>query len=883
MKVSPLGSGAAALASVSLFADREAEAQAFANSLVAFRSVLDGDGETPVGRQNILAFYGVGGIGKTTLSSRLETWVSGRLSDTDRWGPTPTIPVATTARVDLHGSAGQIDLAATLVALRAGVAGIRRRWPVFDLAFAAYWSAVRPGEALPNFPGHAEVGAAVAETISDVLSDIGGLADLTGVGTGTGLGLRAVRKVVSVVRQRIDIRRALGAFDGFDDFLLRCAEEPSPSNAASTLVAEIAGILAWELSTMSPTPLVVVFVDTTERLALDARRVGEGYLNDLVYRMPNVLFVMTGRNRLGWDDSSRSDLPYPGSWYWPGLSLSAQDEPRQHLVGALTNHDARQVIQRARAQFELPISDAVVDELVASSAGLPQYLELARQVAISIKAANDGRQITKADVTGSLGSLVHRVLDDMPQDEQRAIRAAALFRAFDAQLIAAAAQVDHGCVERALRRPVVEAHSSVRFPFRLHDAVREAIRHGKNQGFDEWNEQDWAAASTRAAAVLQELHASAKRSNATRETLDAVGAAINLVCDQPTALGPAPSAAYADWLTQAIVFSPSIQGLKSRVTATSVTEYGAFVLDFIRAKSVETPFDQRLSLLRGVFDSDHPLRLPAGRHLGYTLKLLHQWSDAIAVFREVVAIAPTELNLGQEPLVLNMSRRFADARNAAEGQPIAGSIRRVQEYTYGLPQRYFDEIPATMLRLRDQGRQRELLEEESDLVIRRALLRGNEVTADELSSLEEKASQAGHLVAMRGSLTATVLDRRCGIEEIASALPLLKVLETRSSATGAIGFRYALAEICDSVIASDTDARLATLGEEIGELAFRTRAWIPVECLMDWLGVPLSPMPTQWLDSYEVVRERWVKHFESYLSWHGCALPRPPLMNRPLA
>ena len=38
------------------------------------------------------------------------------------------------------------------------------------------------------------------------------------------------------------------------------------------------------------------------------------------------------------------------------------------------------------------MSDEVVEELVRSSAGLPQYLELARQVALSVKHAGQGRR-----------------------------------------------------------------------------------------------------------------------------------------------------------------------------------------------------------------------------------------------------------------------------------------------------------------------------------------------------------------------------------------------------------------------------------------------------------------------------------------------------------
>lgn len=69
----------------------------------------------------------MGGIGRSALSGRLEAWVTGRLPiDTD-WGFAPPTKVAATARIDLHASEGRVDVSATLLELRAGVARIGRR------------------------------------------------------------------------------------------------------------------------------------------------------------------------------------------------------------------------------------------------------------------------------------------------------------------------------------------------------------------------------------------------------------------------------------------------------------------------------------------------------------------------------------------------------------------------------------------------------------------------------------------------------------------------------------------------------------------------------------------------------------------------------------
>ncbi|MFG2052829.1 tetratricopeptide repeat protein [Micromonospora sp. NPDC048930] len=849
-----------------LFTDREIESQAFKSALASFRRLIDQDDEVGTERRNIVTFHGLGGIGKTALSERLEAWVKHDLPLVNGWGPSPATKVDASVRMDLHGSAGRIDMTAVLLALRTGVAGIRRRWPLFDLAFAAYWSAVRPGEPLPNMHSRSEYADVVADTTGEVLKDLGSVADYV-VGTPVGFGVWGIRKIIGVLRRRRDVRLGVDSFAGFESFLLRCADEPSPTESRPELACEIAATLSWELATMTPSPLVAVFIDTAERLALDPRRISEGHLNRLIHDMPNVLFVLTGRAMLDWYRENRVDLPYRGRWIWPGLVPDAQDAPRQYLVGNLSPSDTRELIQRGRRQLDLPMSDEVAEELARSSAGLPQYLELARQVAISIKTAGQGRLVQVTDVTGGLGSLVMRVLDGIPADEQRAIRAACLFRVFDTALIAAAADVDHGCAERAVARPMIDRHEGERFPYRMHDAVREAIRRTDHQVAGGWSERDWELAASRAAVAVRQMHDDAKQREDNSEVLDAIGIAIGLVCEQNTTLEPSPSASYADWLSRAIVFSPSVQGLRSRVPAVSRTAYGQHVLNFIAAKSLETPGEERLRLLREISGAEHPLRRVARRHLGYTLRAQHRWDEALAIFDELAAQAPTPLHLGQRPQILSTARRFMDAREAAEGLPVQALITRAQEYAHGRPERYFAEIEAKLAALRGAGRQREYLEEVGVYLQRRAFLH-DDLGIDEINNLRDHAELAGHTVATRCALLATVLVHRSDPAEVSFVLDRLKSLDLVSGPAGEIGFRYAFAEFCDARLAGDWE-RLAVLQQEVDRIQVRTRPWVAVECFLESVGLPVRPAPTQWIEPYNVVRRRWAAHLRSYLTRYG--------------
>jgi hypothetical protein len=872
MRVAPPGSSSKfnPLHAAALFTDRESQSEALAAALATFDALLRSDDAVTDLRRNVLVFHGVGGIGKTTLSERLEAWVHGELTVSDSWGPPPATKVAATARIDLHNSAGQVDMLAALTELRRSVSALRRSWAVFDLAFAAYWSAVRPHDPLPTFNGHEDIGDTVADTVSDVLGDIASLASVVAAGTGTGIGIRAVRRLIGELRRRHSLRLALRAYEGYERFLMRCAEEPSPMDPKPGLSCEVAGILAWELSQLHPQPVLCVFIDTAERLTMDVRRTAEGHINELVYGMPNVLFVVSGRNRLDWDDESRSDLKFRGSWTWPGLTPDAIDEPRQHLVGNLSPDDARTVLERARALADLPISDIVIEEVVIASSGLPQYLDLVRQVAVSIKSSGSGREVTRDDVTGSLRSLVNRVLDDIPQDERRVIRAAALFRSFDVDLVAAAAAVDFGCALRAVRRPMIDPSGDALLPYRMHDAIREAIRSTDHSADGGWSEQDWQVASTRAVKAAHDLHNDAKAEGAARPVMQYLGIAIGLVCDQSTNIGPAKSPPYEDWVSQAIVYAPSVQGLLTEVPTSSRTLYGRHTIDFIRAKSIETPLDERLRLLRGIFDSGHPLSAAAGRHLSYALRNQQRWDETLAVVDELISRSPTALNVSQRAVTLSMARRFRDASDAAAGTSRTAFIRRTSEYAHGLPERYFREIPHKIDELRSAGRQRELLEERGDWLLRSALFRGGPELGNEIDEYRDEVEVVGHMLGLRSALAAQVLQRHTDAAERDAALDRLRSLEQATLDRDQPGFRFFLASVSDAVVQRDID-RINDLADGVKRIRARSRSWVPVECFLVAVGKRLDPIPTQWLEPQILVEQRWKSHLSDYLARHNAS------------
>lgn len=841
-------------ASFEWFTDRESEASAFKDSLARFRRILDADEPSP-GNHNLLVFHGMGGIGKTSLSHRLERWVERKLPLASGWGPPPDTRVDATARLDLHGCGGRFDVLDLLLDIRRSLSITRRSWGSFDLALAAYWTARFPGR---DLPAHGTL-ASLQEDISGFVGDILGLLQVPAAGSLA----KGILRVSEHLASRRELHRQLHLVDGLGKFLEECWALPSASDPRVDIACRLADYLAWELTQDERTPMLVVFVDATERLKEDPRRVSERHLNELVARLPNVLFVFTGRDAIDWHAGHRADLRFYGTTRWPLLEVSNLDtNPRQHRVGNLSTHDRMSLLLAARRDENLPIADNVLLEIASSSEGLPQYLQLACQV--SIAARDAGRtSVSLADVTGSLDSLVALVLEDVPSDEQRVIRAACLFRSFDASLVAHVAGTDIATAERAVRRPLIDEVKDPILPYRVHDEVRRAIREVNAQRSHGWSADDWAAACARGLQEARRRHDLGKAEGDHLSVLHALGVAITLVCENSVLPGASPSNNYDDWLSQAIVYAPSINGLMPYVPGSSRTTYGQRVLDFVSGKSMETPYPDRLRLLRSVFETDHPLSLPAGRHLHYALRNHGAWDAALSVCDELVERRPSELHRSQRPQTLALARRFSDALKELDASGLDGGyVPRVIEYAHGRPERYFREVDAKLTSLSAQGRSRELLEEHADLLLRRAIFK--EVTHDEVESLRRQADAASHSIAQRTVMLVEILTRPMSEEDVRFGLDRIRLME--QGATGDLGFRYALGECVAAVRASD-HKRLGRLVDDIeGRTLPRSRSWIVAEFLLDHAGFALEAVETQWQEPFEQVRSRWFDHFDRFYS-----------------
>lgn len=354
-----------------VFTNRVDEVAAFARSVDELQRMLDEAEVSPVvdrgqGRRNVLTFYGVGGIGKTTLSHELERRLLAEAREKER-------DDVVTVRIDLSEE-GAGDIESLLLRLRAALGQLGNRWPAFDLALASYWARAHPGEALQEFldasPALRRASRSIA--LGDQIAEAVKQVDPGGLGGLTGLAHRAALVTYRAVRDRVREGRLLADCDLFAELV--------EADADYETLSYFPYLLAWDLERQprggraGRRPRVCVFLDTFEVVNGQADRAVERLVQRCAYLMPNVLFVITGRNRIDWADSGAGgELDFAGPECWPHLHFSNDTaEPRQHLVGYLSDSDADSYLREALVRDGEPAMSAEIRERVISGGqGLP--------------------------------------------------------------------------------------------------------------------------------------------------------------------------------------------------------------------------------------------------------------------------------------------------------------------------------------------------------------------------------------------------------------------------------------------------------------------------------------------------------------------------------
>ncbi|MFE9854677.1 ATP/GTP-binding protein [Streptomyces sp. NPDC005780] len=503
------------LKAVDFFADRRDEWATVAAAIVGHTRRVRQPGfdvedlEAP--RRNALVFYGVGGIGKSTLSRGLAEHLADPVARAGDWPPLnpmvcPVLPV----RVDLSNESGA-DFESLILALRLAVSELGQPMPAFDLAFQRYWERNHPGEPVDEylrrrtwfsrFPG---VGS-LPEQMQSALADVAQVVAMPGtagsvVGQSVGALVRALREHRQNVRALAECRRLADLLEAEPDL---------------DALSYYAHLLAWDLSRLpeKKRATLVVLLDTFEDVGDRVHRDLERLIQRVVWLMPNALFIITGRNRIQWDDPKlEGQLDWVGQDCWPSLVGGATDEPRQHTVGYLSAADCETYLCQRLTIAGRPLMDDRTRHLItANSHGLPLYLDLAVMRFLDLYRRND-RAPAPGEFNLDFPALVARTFRDLNPDVRRVLRAVSLLDSFSTELASAAAGLDHDAPALDLvERPFIDVDPGAPWRYQLHGLIREAVREADDTSEDRWSEADWKRAAGRAFLALGREAAGADR------------------------------------------------------------------------------------------------------------------------------------------------------------------------------------------------------------------------------------------------------------------------------------------------------------------------------------------------------------------------------------
>ncbi|MEV0479697.1 ATP/GTP-binding protein [Streptomyces sp. NPDC050508] len=461
-------------------------------------------------RRNLLVFHGVGGIGKSTLSRRLEAALANAEHRPAHWGePVWHGPRIVPLRLDLARSANT-DFERVVVMIRLSIAAaVGRPMPAFDIALRRYWDHRHPGEPLEEYLRRdgllTRFGQALPQQMQAALGEVAQGLALPGM-----LGSAVGQLTGALVRALREHRRSVSALAG-------CARLADLLEADTDLEAlsYYPHLLAWELARLPDRKQIapVVLLDTFEDIGDRTHRDMERLLQHVVWLMPNVFFVVTGRNRLQWADPAlHGQLDWTGPAAWPGLADRGLPTPRatpadpgsrhQILIGNFSDEDRQNYLTHRLTTDGRPLIDPTLRRVIAErSHGLPLYLDLAAMRFLEIR--RNGLTPQPADFDGDFPALIARTLTDLTPDERHVLRSVSLLDAFDIPLATATAGISRDApVLRLLERPFIRHTTTSLWPYHLHALIRSTLRTAEDTTDDRWSPRDWRNAAERAHSAI---------------------------------------------------------------------------------------------------------------------------------------------------------------------------------------------------------------------------------------------------------------------------------------------------------------------------------------------------------------------------------------------
>lgn len=343
--------------------------------------------ELPPDDYRLLIYYGVGGIGK----SRLRKELCRLLKEQHR-------QVIFTALDFAEPTYRDVETA--LFWLRQNLSQeYKIQFPSFDLAYAQYWHKAHPQTSLrKDQPRLLEEGTLLA----DLISTVGDIPIVQWAPKISKLGIKFHSKFKEWWTKR-----------GVPELYELQAMEPND------IVVRLPMFWAHDLKDFlqhHDRP-IILFIDTYEALWEGQRTEGEFFSRDewvreLVSHLKEVLWVITGRQKLRWQEENPD---------W-GKHLE------QHPVGGLADTDARSFLLSCGIKEE-----DIRQVIVRGSKGVPFYLDLAVDTYLQIKEGQE-RTPSPADFAGTPREVLKRFVRYLDRAETETLKVLSIPRFWDRKL-----------------------------------------------------------------------------------------------------------------------------------------------------------------------------------------------------------------------------------------------------------------------------------------------------------------------------------------------------------------------------------------------------------------------------------------------------------------
>jgi tetratricopeptide (TPR) repeat protein len=361
------------------FTDREEPTRAFLN---AFEQKSRDE-------YKVLTYYGVGGIGKSRLLSELY----GKMAEID----SGAVKLLHDFKEEKHRNPGE-----ALISLREQMRKKHKvKFPTFDLAYTVYWRKLHPQlsmKANRNELPFIEEGSFVADLIEQL--DYVPFAQW-------------VPKTLKLINGVSRYKDVIQWWHGRGKQVMEQLEELLPNQIEELLPAFFAADLKEYLE--STGKKAVYFLDTYEALWAKNRLQGafhekDDWVQELVLQLPEVLWVIAGREKIHWADVQEAWKPYL----------------EQHLIGELSDKDCGKFLTACGIRQE-----EVKQVIIQGSRGLPYYLDLMVDTFTVIR---QKREPVPADFSKTPQKIMNRFLQYLDLYEKETLKILSFVRFWDESL-----------------------------------------------------------------------------------------------------------------------------------------------------------------------------------------------------------------------------------------------------------------------------------------------------------------------------------------------------------------------------------------------------------------------------------------------------------------